>query len=187
MMTDVLRRSIPLLLTGVLLLAGCAPAAPEPSPPEPPVHTSSSQPEDPAPPDEPLPPEPLGVGTVAFSQPGELTPGQQETILALLTRYYDSLAELELRGADDLFAPGADAQRLGNRSVWEYVVEVRRMQRADLSLLSYTVELECREVEEGEDGSITLLVAEDSVQRFRATPDVDSEQRNVYQIGRAHV
>ena len=62
MMTDVLRRSIPLLLTGALLLAGCAPAAPEPSPPEPPVHTSSSQPEDPAPPDEPLPPEPLGVG-----------------------------------------------------------------------------------------------------------------------------
>ena len=103
MMTDVLRRSIPLLLTGALLLAGCAPAAPEPSPPEPPVHTSS-RPEDPAPPDEPLPPEPLGVGTVAFSQPGELTPGQQETILALLTRYYDSLAELELRGADDLFA-----------------------------------------------------------------------------------
>ena len=180
MMTDVLRRSIPLLLTGALLLAGCAPAAPEPSPPEPPIHTSSSQPEDPAPPDEPLPPEPLGVGTTAFSQPGELTPGQQETILALLTRYYDSLAELELRGADDLFAPGADTQRLGNRAVWEYMVEVRRMQRTDLSLLSYTVELDCREMEEGEDGSITLLVAEDSVQRFRATPDVDSEQRNVY-------
>ena len=143
MMTDVLRRSIPLLLTGALLLAGCAPAAPEPSPPEPPVHTSS-RPEDPAPPDEPLPPEPLGVGTVAFSQPGELTPGQQETILALLTRYYDSLAELELRGADDLFAPGADAQRLGNRAVWEHMVEVRRMQGADLSLPSYTVESDCR-------------------------------------------
>ena len=186
-MTEFARRSIPLLLAG-MLLAGCAAPLPEEAPQQTPSLHSSSQPEDPAPepsppPDEPegtSPPAPLGIGTAAFSDPGELTPGQQEVVLALMVRYYDSLAELELRGPDDLFAPGADAQRLGNRAVWQYVVEVRRMQRTDLSLLSYAVELDCQESEENEDGSVTFRVAENSVQRFRATPEVDSEQKNVY-------
>ena len=174
-----------------LLLAGCA-SVPSGSdlPRSDFSYSASSQSEQPAseavilpleePDAEDSPPEPLGIGTVGFADPGEMTLGQQEIVLALMTRYYDTLAGLELQKPDDLFTPGADAQRLGNRAIWEYIVEIRKMQRADLSLLSYQVELTCRNLEEGEDGSVTLWVSEDSIQNFRATPEVDSEQKNVY-------
>lgn len=175
-----------------LLLAGCASVGPG-QPPEPmdfpdpdslhtPDPSESAQSAAPAA-DEPegtSPLEPLGVGTAVFSDPGELTQGQQEAVLSLLTRYYDSLAQLEVRDPVDLFAPEAVAQYLGNQAVWEYVVGVRRMQRTDLGLVSYRVEAECREIEENEDGSVTFRVTENSVQNFQATPEVDSEQRNVY-------
>lgn len=174
----------------LLALAGCTPAgvsqAPQPldslhtEPPEP----SSPAPEPPEQPGEPpaegtSPLAPLGIGAASFTDPGDLTPGQQEAVLALLVRYYDSLAGLDLRDPADLFAPEANAQYLGNRAVWQYVVEVRRMQRTDLHLLSYRVELDCQSLEENEDGSVTLRVSEHSVQNFQATPEVDSEQLGV--------
>lgn len=178
-----------------LLLAGCAAPEPGPSPdsmePMDSLH-SSGQPRDPGADtsdhelDEPegtspaQPDGPLGVGTAVFADPGELTAGQQEAVLSLLTRYYDSLAKLQLRDPADLFAPEAFAQYLGNRAVWEYVVAVRRMQRTDLDLVSYRVELDCGEIDENEDGSVSFRVTENSVQNFRATPEVDSEQKNVY-------
>lgn len=182
------------LALAVLLLAGCAPAGPAAVPqPQDSLHTTQqpepSQPFSPPPaqadgPDKPqdqgaAPPEPLGIGAAAFTDPGELTPGQQETVLALMTCYFDSLAGLELRDPAYLFARGSSVQYLGNRAVWQYVVEVRRMQRTDLDLLSYLVELDCRSVEEEEDGSVSLQVSEHSVQNFRATPEVDSEQLGV--------
>jgi len=121
----------------------------------------------------------LGIGDAAFTDPGELTPGQQETVLALMICYYDTLAGLEFRDPVSLFAPEAAAQYLGNRAVWQYLVEVRRMQRTDLKLLSYQVELDCRSVEEEENGSVSVQLSERSVQNFRATPEVDSEQLGV--------
>lgn len=172
-----------------LLFAGCAPAEPARAPG--PVDFADSlhtpQPDDPPSPKEQPPEgtspqamEPLDVGTAVFSDPGELTAGQQEAVLSLLARYYDSLAGLTLRDPAELFAPEAAAQYLGNRAVWEFVVQVRRMQRTDLGLLSYAVELACQQLEENEDGSVSFRVTENSVQNFRATPEVDSEQRNVY-------
>ena len=180
------------LALALLLLAGCAPDPPGPSPgyidsaapaqdPQQPGDSGEDpSPEGTTPPEQQNVLEPLGVGTAVFSDPGELTQGQQEAVLALLARYYDTLAGLELRDPVDLFSPQAAAQYLGNRAVWEYVAAIRRMQRTDLSLLSYKVELDCQEVEQNEDGSVSFRVTENSIQNFRATPDVDSEQRNVY-------
>lgn len=184
------------LALALLLLAGCTPAGPGQSPGSigstAPIHIPRQSensgaggappdgPEGTSPPEGDPSPEPLGVGTAAFADPGGLTPGQQEAVISLLARYYDSLAELKLRDPGDLFAPDASAQYLGNRAVWEYVVGIRRMQRTDLDLLSYRVELDCQEVEENEDGSVSFRVTENSVQNFRATPEVDSEQRNIY-------
>lgn len=177
----------------LLLLAGCAPALPaQPPGPAEAVHipeqpkdsgagaSTTDEPEGTSSPGSPDFTKPLGIGTAGFSDPGELTQGQQEAVLALMTRYYDSLAVLSLRDPADLFAPEAAGQYLGNRAVWEYVAAVRRMQRTDLSLLSYQVELDCGEMEENEDGSVSFRVTENSVQRFRATPETDSEQKNVY-------
>lgn len=187
-MTRFGRRPLAIALVCILLF-GCAPAepafSPEPAGSIDPLHTP--RPENPPSPEEqptegtsPQTTEPLGVGTAVFADTGELTPGQQEAVLSLLTRYYDSLAGLALRDPADLFAPEAAAQYLGNRAVWEYVVQIRRMQRTDLGLLSYEVELNCQEIEENEDGSVSFRVTENSVQNFRATWSVDSEQKNVY-------
>lgn len=188
-------KMLPGFALAFLLLAGCVSTGPGQSPgsmgPTDPIHIpeqsenageavlSPDEPDGTSPDPQDDPPAPLGIGAAAFADPGELTQGQQETVLSLMTRYYDTLAGLELRDPADLFSPEAPAQYLGNRAVWEYVVAVRRMQRTDLDLLSYRVELECGEIDENEDGSVSFRVTENSVQNFRATRSVDSEQRNV--------
>lgn len=191
-MTVPFSRQLLAFALAALLLAGCA-APPGPQPRDS-LHTASpaeeeappsapgppAEPPAPAEPEQPVPLEPLGIGDAVFADPGDLTPGQQEAVLALFIRWYDSLARLELRDPADLFAPEAAAQYLGNCAVWRYIVEIRRMQRTDLGLTAYHAELSCRELEENEDGSVTFRLTEDSVQNFRATPDVDSEQKNVY-------
>lgn len=171
------------LLALWMLLPGCgaAPApAPAPSEPPPASRAEAPAPREPAPEPEPaLPPKPLGIGEAVFSDAGELTPGQQEVILAFVTRYYDSLALLEPRELADLFAPGAEGQCWGNRAVLEFSAGVRGMQPADLSLTGWSSQMAVTEAEEQEDGSLLLQVSEDSVQHFAVTPGVDSRQLGV--------
>lgn len=183
-----IQRAAALLAAAALLLSACgtgSPPAPSPAPaPETSIAEPAPAPDQPAPEDRSAPeeapaPEALGIGTAVFLDPGELTPGQQELILALVTRLYGSLAVLEVQDPEDLFAPEAEGQLWGNKAVWAYSCGVRLMQPADLSLTGWRAELTFQEMEEEEDGSIHVQVTEDSVQNFRAAPGVDSRQLGV--------
>lgn len=113
----------------------------------------------------------------------EIAPEIKSLVLDYMNLYYDSLACLALCPQDELtalFSKAAPEQALGNYTVWEYLIETRKMQRTDLSMVAYRYTMHTRETEELEDGSLRLMVIENSVQNFAAHPQVDSECIRVY-------
>ena len=132
---------------------------------------------------EPAPEEPrerLGSGGVYYEEDVEPLEGEQEVLLRdYMTAYYEALARLEPGDPGEFFSPDAEAQALGNGTVWAFLAGLRGMQRTDLSLTSYRFELTVTGVEEEDDGSVSVSATEYSVQNFAAHPEVDSESFGV--------
>ena len=78
-----------------------------------------------------------------------------------------------------LFADDAYTQAAANRAVWRYIIGIRSMWKTDLSLVSYEYKLTCDGVSMEDDGSITFILRENSMQNFAAYPDVNSKQYGI--------
>jgi hypothetical protein len=128
--------------------------------------------------------KPVSVGSGSFEPESskQLLPEQQALILQYMDRYYDSLATLEAQNPADLFADDAYTQSIANRTVWEYVIGIRSMQQTDLSLVSYRYELILQEVSPQDDGSVQIILIENSTQNFTSHPDVASELYDIRHI-----
>ncbi|MDR1320374.1 MAG: amidase domain-containing protein [Gracilibacteraceae bacterium] len=135
--------------------------------------------ENPAPPA--VKPAPKGTGLIAYGSDAarRLSPEQEQLLLDYLYLYYESLAALNAADPSPLFAAGARDQALARRTVWQIAVGLRMAQASDLSLDSYTYKLTVTDVTAEENGDLSLSALEDSVQRFRAFPGVDSESFNI--------
>ena len=175
-----LKRFLALWAALALVLAGCG-APPGDAPASSPPPSSSGEPaqeEDAH--EEAAPREPLGSGGVYYEDGVEPLEGEQEVLLRdYMTAYYEALARLEPGDPGEFFAPGSEAQALGNGAIWAFLSGLRGMQRTDLSLISYRFELTVTETEENSDGSVSVSASEYSVQNFAAHPEVDSESFGV--------
>ncbi len=76
---------------------------------------------------------------------------------------------------DDLFADSAGGWKAFNEQTWQYEIQLRAMQRADLHLDGYFYELQIEEVERRADGTVAADIAERSIQNFSQHPWIDSE------------
>ena len=175
-----LKRFLALWAALALVLAGCG-APPGDAPASSPPPSSSGEPaqeEDAQ--EEAAPREPLGSGGVYYEDGVEPLEGEQEVLLRdYMTAYYEALARLEPGDPGEFFAPGSEAQALGNGAIWAFLSGLRGMQRTDLSLVSYRFELTVTGTEENSDGSVSVSASEYSVQNFAAHPEVDSESFGV--------
>ena len=116
-----------------------------------------------------------------------LTPEQKSLITGYMDAYFESMADLKLRNPSMLFAEPEGVQAAGNRAVWEYLIELRKMQSSDLTLAHYKYELFCRqggwgrqEEEIEEDGKLRVIAIEQSIQNFTEFPETDAESAAVY-------
>ena len=121
-----------------------------------------------------------GSGSVEYAQNVHLEQEQESLLLAFMDNYYQSLARLELQDPSALFADPEGGEAIGNRTILEYLISTRKMQRTDLSLVAYRYTLTCQNTEYLEDGSLLLSVTENSIQNFAAHPEIDSESIIIY-------
>ena len=121
--------------------------------------------------------------------PPPLTQEQLDLIGEYMDEYYDSLTDLTLRDPSRLFADPDGIQAAGNKAVWEYMIELRKLQRSDLSLLAFKYRLRVRlgewstdEEEEPlpEDGKIRVTAVEISGQAFTQFPQPASYSTAIY-------
>ena len=116
-----------------------------------------------------------------------LTEEQTALIKEYMDTYFESMAELKLYDPSKLFTEPDGLQAAGNRAVWEYLIELRKMQKSDLSLVHYEYELTCRQggwgqqrEETEDDGKIHVMALERSIQNFSQFPETDAESTAVY-------
>ena len=94
--------------------------------------------------DEDLPAEVQGSGSVEYMQGVRLNQEQETLLLSFMDMQYQSLAGLELKDPSPLFADPEGGEAIGNRTIWEYLIATRKMQRTDLSLAAYRYTLACQ-------------------------------------------
>ncbi len=116
-----------------------------------------------------------------FTDRGELSLEQSQLILDYMRGWYRSLALLERQDVTDLFVPDTEKSLKGNMAVWDYIIGLRQLPERDMSLMGYSIRLSVERWEE-EDGSLMVLVSEDSVQNFASLPGVDTESFDVYHL-----
>lgn len=120
-----------------------------------------------------------GSGNFTGENVDTISAEQQQLILDYMDCYYDSLAGLNLLDMSDLFAENAAVFLTLNQEVLNFQIEVRAMQKGDLSLVGYQYELVVSAVREVQDGELMVVVKENSVQNFAQHPEVDSQLFNV--------
>jgi len=173
-----MKRAIAVLLC-LMLLCGCAAPKTESANSDAKPEVSSVEPTLPAEPAEPVP-EVYG----AFLDTEGVVPPEVELLITdFMDLYYQSLAALQLCPLDelkDLFTVESYTQALGNHTVWDYLIRTRLMQPTDLSMTACSYVVACRSTKETEDGSLQLLVIEQSKQNFAAHPEIISEVLSVY-------
>lgn len=127
-------------------------------------------------------PESYGEGYFSLEDDDQQAPDAQQIQLMLnyMDLYYESMASMEPLDPAPLFAEENADQAMGNRMVWEYLIETRKMLPGDLSVEHYEYTLTLRRMQQQEDGSVSIMVREDSVQNFALSPQVDSESFGVY-------
>ncbi len=118
--------------------------------------------------------EPVHHGVLIGGNRELLTDEQMEAIFNYMDRYYETLASLEMKELSDLFASSVAGQIAFHENAWEYMIGMRRMQEADLRLDEYLYRMWILGVEEQEDGSVDVDMAEQSLQRFAMMPEVTS-------------
>ncbi len=123
---------------------------------------------------------PLGKGR--FVDCGELSLGQRELILNYMENWYTSLAKLERQDLSELFALNAEKALAGNNAVCDYIIGLRKLSEQDMSLSNFDFKLTVKRVSEEENGSLMVLVSEDSIQNFSSLPGIDTESYNVYHL-----
>ena len=123
---------------------------------------------------------PLGGGTIIYAKgAAPLEKEQEQLLLDYMNLYYTSLARLDPCDPTPLFARDASEQADRNRLIWDVIIGIRSMQKADLSLCAYNFTLTVQSVAEREDGNIVVRAAEDFTQNFTAYPDIDSKGFNI--------
>ena len=155
-----------LLTLALLMLAGCGAGQPEQTM----TPTAEQMPQE-----APIP----GSVTVTGTAAEELSEGQRAVITDFMERYYQSMGKLTVLDCGDLFAD--DDQLAMHRDVWGLVTEIRKMSKSDLTLLDYTVTLDCTGVEPQEDGTVRVNTEETTVMHFAASPAADSTILGMYQ------
>lgn len=103
---------------------------------------------------------------------------QEELLISYMEVYYQSLASLEIQDFGTLFS-NPEQELLAERTLF-FHISMRKMQKADYSLVSYRYMLKCENIKEQEDGTLRVFVGEDNVQNFRQTPEVDSQRFGAY-------
>ncbi len=173
------KRILALLCAVMLLLCGCS--VPEQASAD---QTSAPQPKMMEPPAAASAPGPELTGALLDEQ-GEI-PSEVELLIGrYMELYYSSIASLRLCPLEEvssLFAADAQAQALGNHTVWNYLIQTRLMQPTDLSMKACRYLLSCLDCRQQEDGSLRLILVEESVQNFAAHPGVDSELFGIYHL-----
>ena len=121
-------------------------------------------------------PEPEGcVGSGEFSESSaQVDAAMVQPVLVFMHRYYQAVGNLTEGSCDDLFVSVVEAD--GNEAVWRSLIAVREASLIDLHLVDYDFTLTITDVEEHEDGTVTLTITEDAVTHFAGTEDVDSEE-----------
>lgn len=104
-----------------------------------------------------------------------LTEGQKEAIFRYMDRYYEALSSLTMKDLSDLFAEDAAGQLAFHENALEYMIGLRRMQKADLRMDDYFYRMRILEVQPKEDGSVDVGMAEQNLLRFALMPEVTSE------------
>jgi len=106
-----------------------------------------------------------------------LSEEQRNLIIAFMDDYYETLATLEVINPSTYFVDPEGRNSVLNQVVWSFMVKLRGKQSIDLLMdqYEYILTLESVETEE-EDVEITLT--EDSIQTYKAYPNVTSEQYN---------
>ncbi len=104
-----------------------------------------------------------------------LTGEQKEAIFRYMDRYYEALSSLEMKDLSDLFAVSAAGQKAFHENAWQYMIEMRRMQKSDLRLNDYYYRMWILEAETQEDGSVEVDMGERNLMRFALMPEVISE------------
>lgn len=100
------------------------------------------------------------------------------------TWYYDSLAKEEVEQLPDIFVSGEQAQIKLETEILDYQLLVRASQKSDLSLTGYQSVFSVEEIEEEENGDITVRLSEDSTQNFAQFEQVDSITTDIIHIFR---
>ena len=133
--------------------------------------------------DEPLITEEF-EGTLTFVDTGDLQEEQKELIELYMKWYYDSLAKEEVEQLPDIFISGEQAQIKLETEILDYQLLVRSSQKSDLSLTGYQSVFSVEEMEEEENGDITVRLSEDSTQNFAQFEQVDSITTDIIHIFR---
>lgn len=133
--------------------------------------------------DEPLITEEF-EGTLTFADTGDLQEEQKELINLYMKWYYDSLAKEEVEQLPDIFVSGEQAQIKLETEILDYQLLVRSSQKSDLSLTGYQSVFSVEEMEEEENGDITVRLSEDSTQNFAQFEQVDSITTDIIHIFR---
>ena len=120
-------------------------------------------------------PEPVRRGKLIGDNQDLLTDGQKEAIFNYMDRYYEARSSLEMKDLSDLFAASAAGQKAFHENSWEYMIEMRRMQKSDLRLNEYLYRMWILNVTEQEDGSVDVDMGEQSLLRFALMPEIIAE------------
>ncbi|MDR0433749.1 MAG: amidase domain-containing protein [Gracilibacteraceae bacterium] len=128
-----------------------------------------------------VPPQRGGV-FIESAETAALTPAEQDLILAHMDYYYTSLAELKVKDPALLFTADATLAANADRVVWEYLIGVRSLGQADLSLISWRYWLNVRSAERGPDGSLTVTLTERARQNFAAAPETTTDSFDIRHI-----
>jgi hypothetical protein len=132
----------------------------------------------------PFPAEAAGTGSIVyaegFSSDYSISDPQEKLILDYMHNWYGSLSDLKPRSSASLFAadPESREQALNDRQLLDALCGIRSMQKTDLSLSGYDFTLTVQSVDI-RDGEFIVRAEEESTQRFKAYPGVNSKTYDV--------
>lgn len=129
------------------------------------------------------PVELIGTGSLEYAENVPIISADAENlILDYMTRYYEGIARLDIPDMDDLFYDKDDSRAVQTKMALEYLVKTRAMQKTDLSLNYYSYKLTVNGVNTDKNGNLVVRLAEDSVQSFAHSPNIESELYDAWHV-----